>query len=98
MTTYPRIWTDYSGRHTALIVTMAEGVEPIRCCGDSWCTGKCGLPALCVPAGDGWPDCKAYGSQVACGMVVQPWRVTWTGNKVDVPEEQRSALRKKWWL
>lgn len=98
MATYPRIVTDYRGNHVAILATLAEGADPIRCCGESWCAGKCGMPALCVPASDGWPNCKVYSDVVACGMAVQPWRVTWTGNRVDVSEEQRAALRKKWWL
>jgi hypothetical protein len=65
--------------HCEIDVTWADGASPQRFCGDNWCTGDCGLPALIIPrqSFDCAPDrfAKASGSQVACGSVMQERRV-----------------------
>ena len=88
-------------RHVEIRVFWAEGQEPKTFCGDNWCTGKCGLPALVISAepcdGDGlfW---KASGSQVACGPVMQSMRVQWDGEKVEVPDVHRARFQRLlWW-
>ena len=70
-------------------------------CGDSWCGGQCGLPALVVAyesEGSAW-EVRARGSHVACGPVFAGFRVPWTGPKIHVSEnEDKAALLKlMWW-
>lgn len=87
--------------HVDILVTWKEGDQPQRFCGDNWCTGNCGLPALIIP----WPPCegreryaKVSGSQVACGPLMQAKRVEWMGEKIEVPEEHRADFnRRLWW-
>lgn len=71
---------------------------PRRFCGESWCGGTCELPALIIPATDDWPELKAYSSMVACGPVMQRWRVKWAGAKVEIPETYwPDFLKMMWW-
>lgn len=106
---YPNMRDDdvfeYKGRRHAVLVTWAEGEEAHRFCGDNWCTGECGLPALMLlQRVDGAPSDfkpvprKASGSQVACGQAFQSLRVEWVGEVVEVPEEYRGvAAEMMWW-
>lgn len=70
-------------------------------CGDGWCDGQCGLPALVIAyESDGSRrEARARGSQVACGPVFASFRGPWSGQKVHVSEnEDKSALFKlMWW-
>ena len=87
--------------HPEIDVMWGEHAPAQRFCGDNWCDGRCGLPALVIP----WPDCegrerfaKASGSQVACGPLMQAKRCDWTGPRVEVPEEMRSELGQRIWF
>jgi hypothetical protein len=83
-----------------LVVQWTEDAEPQRFCDHSWCTGKCGLPALVMPpttAAVSLRERKAYSSMVACGAMMQAWRVEWTGEKVEVPEEHRADIAERMW-
>jgi hypothetical protein len=61
------------------------------------------LPALVITYED--PDLgraktvKAHGSMVACGPVFQGFRVPWTGQTEQVPEDQDKAelFKLMWW-
>lgn len=75
--TRPRIITDHGNtgdsraRHMALIVLWPGQPEARRYCADSWCDGRCGMPALVIttPSGDAGATVtlKAHGDHVACG-------------------------------
>jgi hypothetical protein len=90
---------NFSG-HNNIVVQYYEGDEPKLYCGDHWCRGRCGLPALVIPWTHG-PDSgelKCGGNQVAVGAVAQGWRVEWEGTKVEMPEEYRQiVMRYMWW-
>jgi hypothetical protein len=87
--------------HCSIHVTWADGEVPQTFCGDNWCAGECGLPALVIP----WPPTetspdrfsKASGSQVACGSLMQAKRVEWRGPRVEVPEAHRENFKKRMW-
>lgn len=68
-------------------------VDGVQGCGHSWCSGGCGLPALM--SFDGTQ--KVYGTMVACGRVLQPWRLEWEGAKIALSEEQTQALEPMYW-
>ena len=78
--------------------TITESTTGIVACGHSWCSGKCGLPALILEH-DG-KELKAYGSMTAFGHVFQSWRVEeWKGAKVSVTLGDASvanALSRLW--
>ena len=80
-------------------VLVVDGVD---CCGDSWCQGACGFPAAVLPGAseEGEPyECKLYGSMVACGYIVQRFRVEWKGAKYVVDaKHDYAALRKRMWF
>ncbi len=81
--------------HPVLVVIYEDGTE-VRGCGDSWCTGTCGLPAVVLKIKGG--EFKAYSSMTACGPVIQSWRVTWTGERHELPPEQAvDLMRRMWW-
>lgn len=88
-----KLRTTYCDGRPTLLVQFADE-EPSSYCGDSWCNGVCGLPALVVP---GTPEMKAHSSMVAHGPVMQAWRVTWTGAKVEAPPEHHADLLKRYW-
>ncbi len=67
-------------------------VDGVEGCGHSWCTGDCGLPALVAVDGQ-----KVYGSMVAVGKVLQPFRVEWSGSIHALTTEQSHDLDKRWW-
>ncbi len=102
MATYPRIHTDADRakplmQQLTLLVTYHEGGEELRVCGESWCDGACGLPALVIPASDGFAERKAYSSMVAHGPVFQSWRLIWKGPKVEVPTQHWADFAKRYW-
>jgi len=78
-----------------VLVQYDQGAEEQRFCGDTWCAGGCGLPALVIP---GEPEYKTHSAMVAFGPVMQPWRVNWIGEKVAVPEEHRADFMKRYWI
>ena len=97
---YPSIQTvfmEHSAFHPVVRVTYTEGGVPRDYCGDSWCKGNCGLPALVIPAHDKYPEMKAYSNMVAAGHFMQAWRLGWTGAKVEVPQEHWVDFLRKWW-
>jgi hypothetical protein len=70
-------------------------------CGQSWCKGDCGFPALTLtvdPKVNPY-EMKAFGVMVACGPVFNNFRVGWTGAKISVPEEagDPEIMRKMMW-
>lgn len=80
--------------HVALQVPEVPGVDRLFC-GDSWCTGTCGLPALTLKG------LKAHSNSVAVGPVWQEFRVSWAGEKVEVSDfttETPDDLQKMLWL
>lgn len=95
---YPIVRTvrDRQGHHPDLSVQFEADKAPIMCCGDSWCGGRCGLPALVMPDEHG-VELKAYSDMTACGPLMQSWRLKWTGPKVEVPVEHREDFGKRWW-
>lgn len=102
--TYPRVTTlrglaEYPMR-PLIEVQYEAGGSVERYCGESWCRGSCGLPALIIPAeADGrYPELKVYSSMVACGRTVQAWRVEWRGPKVEVPAQYHAAFHEMMWL
>lgn len=96
-----RIRTDYrpGQSHPDVLVVLVDGEPELRFCGDSWCTGECGLPAaVLADIGDGRGERKMYSSMTACGPVMQSWRVKWTGERYVMPEKFREHLLKAYWL
>ena len=98
---YPRV---YSERHEVtddlvLLVQYAPDQPPRRYCGESWCTGSCGLPALVLNhPDDPRVEMKGYSRMVACGCMMQKWRVRWNGAKEQVPPEHVHDFLKRMWL
>ena len=77
--------------------TVTESTTGLVACGQSWCKGDCGLPALVL--NDGEVERKVYGQMVAHGYVFQPWRVSWEGERIAVTLGETSvhdALGKIW--
>jgi hypothetical protein len=83
--------------HPVVRITYVEGDLPIDVCGDSWCTGACGLPAGVIPADVERGEEKVHSDMVAVGRMMQPFRRPWTGAKVEIPEQYRADFRKSWW-
>lgn len=95
----PRVKTFRTeGSHPDLLVVYDDG-RTVRCCGYSWCTGRCGLPAATLTFVDAGQarEYKAYSSMTACGPVIQGWRVAWTGETHALPAHQADDLRQRWW-
>lgn len=88
-----RITTVHHGDHLAIRTSWSDSLF----CGESWCSGDCGLPALVLPATHERSERKAHSNMVAHGPVVQMWRVPWTGARVTVPEEFREWIEGQWW-
>ena len=77
---------------------VVESTTGIVACGDSWCRGGCGLPALVVEYEGN--QARAFGSQVACGPVLQGFRGRWDGERVHATLGETSlddAFRLMWW-
>jgi hypothetical protein len=77
-------------------------VDGAMYCGDSWCDGSCGLPALTITYEDpdtGTREAKAHGAMVACGPVWQSFRVKWEGHKqpFKTSEPIEQLLKMMWW-
>lgn len=76
--------------------TITEVHTGTVACGESWCNGYgyCGLPALVVTDPDTGDEYRVFGSMVALGLILQPFRVPWTGAKVeaDVHYQEAQAL------
>lgn len=87
--------------HLKLSVQFEKDGPVHTCCGDSWCVGDCGLPALVLSYYD--PDLKkgrelkAYSNMVACGRVMQGWRGAWKGERVQIPAEHHADFMKRMW-
>lgn len=84
----------FAGPHA----TITESTTGIVACGQTWCDGSCGLPAL-VLQHEG-VEYKARGEAVAVGRVFQPWPRSWAGSKVQAtlgPATIEQALRMMWW-
>jgi hypothetical protein len=62
--------------------TITESTSGVVACGDSWCDGRCDLPALVLSTTD--EELRVFGSMVACGLVFQVFRRSWQGKKVEV--------------
>lgn len=74
-------------RHLSMSMSLDGGETwgDQRVCGESWCRGDCGLPALVlIDEGRGLAY-KAYSAMTACGPVWQPFRVQWTGECLPTP-------------
>ncbi len=91
-------------RHTTVTFTLDSGLtQSKRYCGESWCGGACGFPALVLVAFPDHPDgpvaLKAHSAMVACGPVWQQCRVPWTGDNEPLPEgvQQLPDLTKMMW-
>jgi hypothetical protein len=85
---------DTGGSHP----TITESTTGTVACGCSGCDGRCGLPALTLTyRGE---EFRAFGVMVACGMVFQPFRVPWQGEKIAVrlPEDMSpSQAMDRYW-
>lgn len=88
------VYNDAHWLHQDLLV-RDNGVET-RYCGDRYCPGKCGLPALVIPADGDGPEVVARGDAGAVCLVFEP-RSTWAGERVTVPEPECAKWRKVYW-
>ncbi|MGN6107693.1 MAG: hypothetical protein ACTHU0_21465 [Kofleriaceae bacterium] len=72
---YPRIQTvhDAERLHSTISVQYNKGDVPKVYCGDHWCHGQCGLPALVIPwrSDDASGELKCGGNQV-CEYLCNP--------------------------
>lgn len=84
-----------------VVLTLQDTADEQRTwtgCGDSWCTGGCGLPLLRVHCPeDPTLHLRVFGSQVARGMVVQETRRAWKGVQLLLPEDVSTYLRRRIW-
>ena len=94
MSTLPKVRTLSGASPTHPLVAIADLVG----CGDSWCDGRCGVPALVLLASDDRPEMKVHSDMVAFGRVMQPFRVKWSGQKTVLPESLRSYLMQSYWF
>lgn len=69
-----------------------DGGAPTRYCGETWCDGQCGLPALTIG------DLRLVDSAVAIGHVMQPVMRPWKGQRVEAPAAHQERLRKLLWI
>src|SRR5512143_289286 len=98
---YPIIKTihnDNDWMHNIIEVIFSENKSPLKFCGDSWCSGKCNMPALIIPESDNMLEHKMYSNMTAFGQLMQPWRVKWIGEKIEIPEQYREELMKRYWM
>lgn len=79
--------------HLCLGVTWRIPEAERLYCGDSWCTGGCGLPALVIGT-----EMKAYSNMTAMGPVMQSWRTKWEGPTEEVPKEHQSHFLQRYWM
>lgn len=78
---------------TVVVVTTPQG-EQFTGCGGSWCDGTCGRPALTM-VHDG-QRLRVFGSQVARGAVLQPFRRPWVGRTVTLPTTAADLIGAIW--
>ncbi len=92
--------------HLTISMSVDQGKTygPQRWCGDSWCRGSCGFPALVhvteIDHVHGPLVLKAHSAMVACGPVWQPFRVKWVGDCEPLPPELQELpdlLKLMWW-
>jgi hypothetical protein len=104
--TYPRIKTLYGhpgvtpSYHPVVEVVYAEKDSPKLFCGDTWCNGTCGFPALVL--NQAGRELKMRSSMVAMGRLMQEWRFAdgaagWKGARVELPEQHRETFLDRWW-
>ena len=84
-----------NGSWHPVLTTDIHGTQ--RFCAYSWCDGSCGFPALVIPSEGERSEHKIMGDMVAVGKLAQPWRVKWTGAKVEVPASDWPHLLKSFW-
>lgn len=82
------------GAHPVIVIIDDDGTRYVGC-GQTWDTGGCGHAALVVMV-EG-QEHRVYGSMVAHGPVVQPFRVVWAGTKVLLPEAVQDWIRNRQW-
>jgi len=92
---FPRVSDRHEDGKVVLVVEWREGEGAEEFCGESWCSGSCGRPALVIP---GEREQKAYSSMTACGPLMQDWRLKWVGTKREVPAEFRDDLMRRMWF
>lgn len=87
-----------------LIVSYDDGKTfgEQKFCGESWCSGSCGLPALVLKVQHNGREVelKTHSNMVAYGPVFQLFRVQWTGEKVFLGPEagDPKTLTKLMWI
>ena len=91
-----------SGRRNGCTPGCHCGERPELYCGDSWCDGRCGRPALTIRPSWSPKSYRAYGNQVAHGPLWQEFRRPWPGETVDILTlcpwlDADEAVRKTWW-
>lgn len=86
------------GGHQGAHPTITESTTGTVACGDSWCDGRCGLPALTVQ--DGERELRVFGCMVAFGPVLQSFRVPWVGVKqpANLGSTPLDVVRKQVWM
>jgi hypothetical protein len=79
--------------------TITESTTQIVACGESWCDGRCGLPALVLQTSTG-KELRAFGPMVACGPVFGRFRIPWTGEKraVSLGSVTEEEALKRFWM
>jgi hypothetical protein len=86
---------DHAGPCSTVVVGLDTG-EALRGCGNSWCDGRCGQPALTATL-DG-KELRVFGAMVAIGSVLQEFRLPWVGTKLSLPAAAAEHLRGRLWL
>ena len=89
-----KIRTIHDGLHNKVIVSYdGEWFEPQEYCGDSWCNGECGYPALVLKhhIHNQNLELKTHSNMVAYGQAFQEFRVKWIGEKVYIPKSAGSS-------
>ena len=84
--------SEWRGNHAVVVYRAAPY------CGESWCEGRCGIPALVVPSEGVRAERRIFGGMVACGPAAQPFRLPWVGDKVSAhAEDWEHLLQTTWW-
>jgi hypothetical protein len=96
--TIRHIPSESSTGHNTLLAWWSPDDKQGPFCGETYCVGDCGLPALILPATEQCEERKARNSYGACCDVFDRRRVTWRGANVEVPEEHRKTCASMiWW-
>lgn len=87
--------------HSTIALCWTSGSEPETYCGQSWCQGECGYPALVIsgcqgPYGSRY-DLRAYCFKDKVEQLMQSFRVPWTGIRRESPAEFQTDLMKRFW-